>query len=642
MVYEENLNPSEAINLKLSILEERITILEDFKNQTLTSIEKLTKSVVELLQKKETYENLVAEIEKIQGRLDVVNELKNQLTETTRTFSEEIGELRTMILDREKSFSKIEIGFEKINEIVKDIEPQTIRKNFEKKEQKILELEARIEKLERFSKELIKQTEKVREVIEKVKSFENLVSVAERVKKYLRQAEETKNYADRIAGKVETMFEDMNNKVIDLDEKSAKLEDIDSLLKELVPTVDKLQIEVSNKADKEDVVSLKRSGVSRIVEEKIDKIEKDEAEIQKKFINLEESKKQIDDELKKLKDRISVLFPEDLKLREDLKMKIKLLAGEIEEIEKAYNRGEIDEASYKERIEKRKKEREELLEKLKEIKMPTISEIRNLEKEVRSLKEELSKKNLINLEKEIKEMNKNKKLLETYAEIIKVMKPSSLHELLTEKEKTKVELSLLEEQYKSGIISKENFEELYEKKKSFLFELDSLIKDKERQERIINELKNLHIVLSKLSDIVPNIRKNSNLITNLKKEIDSLKEERTTREEERISELTEKISSLNLGELRKDVSEINNKLSTLSESLNYESKFFQLTSILPYINEKSVASFYVARIKSLILKLKSIGRFDEEKENYLNKLFRALASYYKNNRELSEFYLNLI
>jgi len=526
MVYEENLNPLETINLKLSILEERITILEDFKNQTLTSIEKLTKSVVELLQKKETYETLVAEIEKIQGRLDIVNELKNQLTETTRTFSEEIGELRTMILDREKSFSKIEIGFEKINEIVKDIEPQTIRKNFEKKEQKILELDARIEKLERFSKELIKQTEKVREVIEKVKSFENLVSVAERVKKYLRQAEETKNYADRIAGKVETMFEDMNNKVIDLDEKSAKLEDIDSLLKELVPTVDKLQIEVSNKADKKDVVSLKRSGVSRIVEERIDKIEKDEAEIQKKFINLEESKKQIDDELKKLKDRISVLFPEDLKLREELKMKIKLLAREIEEIEKAYNRGEIDEASYKERIEKRKKEREELLEKLKEIKMPTISEIRNLEKEVMLLKEELSKKNLINLEKQVRELNKNKKLLETYAEIIKVMKPSSLHELLTEKEKTKVELSLLEEQYKSGIISKENFEELYEKKKSFLFELDSLIKDKERQERIINELKNLHIVLSKLSDIVPNIRKNSNLITNLKKEIDSLKEEK--------------------------------------------------------------------------------------------------------------------
>jgi len=252
------------------------------------------------------------------------------------------------------------------------------------------------------------------------------------------------------------------------------------------------------------------------------------------------------------------LFPEDLKLREELKMKIKLLAREIEEIEKAYNRGEIDEASYKERIEKRKKEREELLEKLKEIKMPTISEIRNLEKEVRSLKEELSKKNLINLEKQVRELNKNKKLLETYAEIIKVMKPSSLHELLTEKEKTKVELSLLEEQYKSGIISKENFEELYEKKKSFLFELDSLIKDKERQERIINELKNLHIVLSKLSDIVPNIRKNSNLITNLKKEIDSLKEEKTTREEERISELTEKYPFFKSRGLRKDISEITN------------------------------------------------------------------------------------
>ena len=274
------------------------------------------------------YENLIVEIERIRGRLEAITDLKNQLIETTRTFSEEIGELRTMILDREKSFSKIEIGFEKINEIVKEIEPQTIRKNFEKKEQKILELEARIEKLERFSKELIKQTEKVREVIEKVKSFENLVSVAERVKKYLRQAEETKNYADRIAGKVETMFENVDNKIINFNEKTEKLDKVDEVLKELVPTVDKLQVEIKNEISK-NKAEMAELGLRNIqIEKNMKKQEEYFKKISKSFkremLKVREQDKKIKDIKKELNKNFALVYSikRDMKKINDETMKL--------------------------------------------------------------------------------------------------------------------------------------------------------------------------------------------------------------------------------------------------------------------------------------------------------------------------------
>ena len=280
MVYRENAD-LESINLKLNVLSERITLLENFKKQVLSVLNKIAQNIIELKQKKEAYEQLNVEIEKLKGKLEVIGEFKNQLAETTRAFSEEIGELRTMILEREKTLSKIELGFEKINEIVKEIEPSAITKEIEKKEAKMLELAARIDKLEEFYKELTKRTEEVRRFLEKIKSFENLVELAGKVRRTLAEIEESKNYVDRVAGKIEAIFEDVNDKILDLDERLRKIGNVDEILKELVPTVDKLQIALKNKADKKDIESIKNISVARVLRDKIERIEAEIEEMKK-------------------------------------------------------------------------------------------------------------------------------------------------------------------------------------------------------------------------------------------------------------------------------------------------------------------------------------------------------------------------
>ncbi len=611
------------ISLKLDIVSERISIIEDFKNQAVNSFEKLTKNIYDLVQNKETYDNLVKDIEKLQGKLEVVTELKTQLSETTRTFSEEIGELRTMILDREKGFSKMEFGFEKVNEIVKDIEPQMITRNLEKKEQRILGVEMKIEKLETFSKEITKQTMMVREVMDKVKSFENLVGVADKVKKYLKQSEETKNYTDRIAGKIETMFEDVNTKVLDMDEKATELENMDSLLKEMVPIMDKLQISIAGKADMKDIKSLNEMGVSSKVQEKIKDLEMQWENIGEKFTKLDEYPKQMDE----LKEKINALYPEELKQKEEFKLKLKSFEEEIEEIQKLYDSKQIDETTYKETIDRRKKDMEQIN---KELSKPTPV-----------MKKGLSEEEVNKIEGQMKEMDGTRKFLDDYKGIINVVRPRTLKELVAERDKVKVEIGLIEEQYKNKIIAENSFEDLFGRKQNILNDLSVLIKDKERQEQIVDELKNLHIVLSELNRVIPNTRENSGLLNNLKKDVDSLKEERNSATGKAISELTKKISDLKADDLRTDISQIKDNFGNLFKSFDYETKFFQSTSMLPYINDVAGARIYVMRINALMVKLKSIGRY-EGKEEYLNQVYRSLSRHYRDNKELSEFYLGLL
>ncbi len=611
------------VSLKLGIISERISILEDFKNQALNSLEKLTKNIYDLVQNKETYDNIVKDIEKLQGKLEVVTELKTQLSEITRTFSEEIGELRTMILDREKGYSKMEFGFEKINEIVKEIEPQVITRNLEKKEQRILGVEIKIEKLETFSREITKQTVMVREVIDKVKSFENLVGVADKVKKYLKQSEETKNYTDRIAGKIETMFEDVNTKVLDMDEKATELGKMDSLLKEMVPTMDKMQISIAGKADMKDIKSLNEMGVSSKVQEKIKDLETQWAGVEEKFAKLHEYPKQIEE----LKEKINTLYPEELKQKEEFKLKLKSLKEEMDEIQKLYDTKQMDENIYKEAIDRRKKDIDQIN--------------KELSKPIQVREKGLSEEDTNKVEAQMKEMEDTRKFLDDYKEIIKVVRPRTLKELVAERDKVKVEIGLIEEQYKNKIITEDTFEDLFGRKQNILSDLSVLVKDKERQEQIVEELKNIHLVLSELNRVIPNTRENSGLLNNLKKEVDSLKEEKNSATGKAISDLTQKISALKADELRTDISQIRDNFGNLFKSLDYETKFFQSVSMLPYIDDAAGARIYVMRINALMVKLKRVGRY-EGKEGYLNQIYRSLSKHYRDNKELSEFYLSLI
>jgi hypothetical protein len=92
----------------------------------------------------------------------------------------------------------------------------------------------------------------------------------------------------------------------------------------------------------------------------------------------------------------------------------------------------------------------------------------------------------------------------------------------------------------------------------------------------------------------------------------------------------------------KNIKEIKENLQDLSKHLENELKFIQLTSALLYIEEESTVLSYIYKIKSITAELKSMERWDEDKEDYLKRLYSHLIKKYKDNKEIRDLYLSLI
>jgi len=215
--------------------------------------------------------NLLLRLEKLDGKLEILEKSRDELTERMTQLAEEIGELRSMFLERERSFDKMKAQFEKVYEIVTELEPLKIRKEFEKKEAEILKLNARMEKVESLLKALREENTKFREFFEKIKSFENIVDIHSEIEKKLSAMNEVKKYVARMASKVESIFSEVNQKVNELEEMRGKVEKLDELTIELTKMLDEISVKLNKFLEKKEW-----KGFAKNVEERLDRLEKHE------------------------------------------------------------------------------------------------------------------------------------------------------------------------------------------------------------------------------------------------------------------------------------------------------------------------------------------------------------------------------
>jgi chromosome segregation ATPase len=175
------------------------------------------------------------------------------MDERTRQLSEEIGELRSMIMERERSFDKIKTDFDRVKDTVSGLEPTKLTKNLEKKETEIMQNEAKIEKLEALVKALSEENSRFRSLMSKIKSFENLVDISYNIDRKLSEIKGIKDYADKIASKSENVFSELNRKVSELESQKEKIKKIDELTMEMTKMLDEVTLKLTKFVKKKDL-----------------------------------------------------------------------------------------------------------------------------------------------------------------------------------------------------------------------------------------------------------------------------------------------------------------------------------------------------------------------------------------------------
>ena len=622
------------LELRQDVLEERVNLLEDEKKQIIFTLQKLSGEIISIKKelKSKSLEEVSARLDKLEGKVELISEIREKVDESIRAVTEQIAELRTMVLDREKMMSKMELEFEKIKALFKEIDPSEWTKRLEKLDVKIEENSARIEKIESFNKTILKETQRARELVDKIKSFENLVEIAKKVDEKIKAIEETKLYADRLAAKIETMFKSMNEQYMDFVKSKEKIERVDEIIKDLVPAVDKLEIELEKKADKKDLETFRKYGTPPEFGENIRRLEEQINKISELEYRIEGLREEVRKKLEDVNKKISSLFGEEAERKEELERRIKELENEISRIEEMHSKGEISEEELRKLLMEKKEELLKAERELREIeekgrkKFVTVSEFLVLKKELKEIEKMIGVERLRYIERELSKLETAKRI---YEELL--LEPMSYEELLGKEKSLEAELSLLEEELRQGIISEEKYKELSSQKKLMLFKIREILKREEEERKMKEFVNELREEFGYITQSVAWIRENIERLKRVEKEVGLLK---SKIEGVNIEELKENYSKIlealdKQVRLLKELKEVESRLEVWNKRTSYHSKYLELLITLPYIYDPAILKVSLERIKSLILKMKSINEWTNEKETNLMRYLETIAKMHR-------------
>jgi len=457
---------------------------------------------------------IILKIEKLAGKVELQKDMINKFNDRFSSISETVGDLRRMIIDKEKFFDKLSADFEKLKSEVEDVEPQKIAKNFKKFAVNFEKTNAELEKINFKIKTLSNAFKKAEEKLSKIKEPEVIAKLIENASKIESNVKESRNYVDRLAGKIEALFSEFTSSLNEIKKEKEIIYKDDELIKEVVKDLDKINVKLENEYTKknefEDFANRLKRDVDNFLKEKFE------------MVNFE--KKSLE-ELENEKDKIKEL---------------------LDKVEKEYHKGSLSKSSYQELVKTNKKRLSQIEAILKKFTGDLLyAELKNVEKRVEKISLQL--KSLPKTEEIAEIRRKFMKLengfssldgisgLKERLEYIEMLKDSLIEQ---EKRLTKMremlnELMSTKELVKSLRREREDIEQKIRNERS---SLSAVKRDMLRIERTVRELGNKMI---ETEDEIRNIVKTGKLtleFRNLRDKVKNLSEEtKETREE--ISEI---------------------------------------------------------------------------------------------------------
>lgn len=201
--------------------------------------------------------DLMLKIEKLEGKFEMLDSSKSEHGDRMSNISEEIGELRSMIFSREETLGGIESEFRTIKEATAQIRPEKIAKDLESYSKDLMKAQAQSEleksKVDRLEGEL----QKITDILDKIKSYENILEAAKDIKKQVDKIKDSEKYTERMAAKSEKIFGELDTRLLEFQKYKKDIEDSGEMIKDVVKSVDGLEIKIESLMPKDSFSKVK-------------------------------------------------------------------------------------------------------------------------------------------------------------------------------------------------------------------------------------------------------------------------------------------------------------------------------------------------------------------------------------------------
>ena len=199
---------------------------------------------------------IAIEVSKMQAQMEGLNEFRKITNERFTRNSEELGEIKGMVVETNKAVGKIEAAATRAIDLVESVKPDQLMIEVRKQDSKAESLKANIESNETMMHDIMKEMKEMRKKMDFYKGVEQVAKMNEEIKQELIQIKKIEGIIDRHSNKIETIFLEVEKKFTEFDKYGDVAKDLQKVMGKLQEDVDKLRVKIEDKADKKELLNL--------------------------------------------------------------------------------------------------------------------------------------------------------------------------------------------------------------------------------------------------------------------------------------------------------------------------------------------------------------------------------------------------
>jgi len=223
-----------------------------------------------------------ARLETLDAQINALKELLQAQQERFERHSEEIGELRSTLADREKQIHELETKAVRASDLVSQVQPETFMSEQKKTEAKIEAIHAKLENNEIISNNIIDELKKVKNIASAFRGTDHIIKLNKDVHGELISIKKVEATVEKHADRVEAMYINMSSNTELFEKIKDDIEGNNELCGVLKKDIQKNSVAIEGIPKKEELYHLKNE-MSQIIEN----IEKDKSLYSKRNLSLE-------------------------------------------------------------------------------------------------------------------------------------------------------------------------------------------------------------------------------------------------------------------------------------------------------------------------------------------------------------------
>lgn len=196
------------------------------------------------------------ELDRVKASVDSFAEVRKGLTERISGLGEQIGELRAMIMDRDRTIQELELKAVKAADLVESVQPDKLMMELQKEDAKFEALKANLEGNEAIMDRIMDELREMRKKMDFFRGVSEIVKLSEEVKKELIDIKKVETSINVEADKVETIYSELRKKFADIDLFKDSIQELKVVLDQNSKDVDSMKIRVSSLATKDELDKL--------------------------------------------------------------------------------------------------------------------------------------------------------------------------------------------------------------------------------------------------------------------------------------------------------------------------------------------------------------------------------------------------